>query len=278
LKSALTVAGSDSGGGAGIQADLKSFAAVGVYGTSVITALTAQNTMGVSGILDVPPAFVEAQFDAIAEDMGMDAMKTGMLFSAAIIDAVCGRIQRYGVSKVVVDPVMVATSGDLLLREDAVEAVKSRLMRLALVVTPNRREAEVLAGMRVETDDEVREAAERIARMGARYVLIKGGHTEGDTVVDWLFDGGNMTAYPSPRIDTKNTHGTGCTLSAAIAGYLALGMDVPDAVGRSREYMTSALRNAYPVGKGHGPVNHLFALHPGPAAEEDRDDAVISPP
>jgi hydroxymethylpyrimidine/phosphomethylpyrimidine kinase len=269
LKTAMTVAGSDSGGGAGIQADLKTFAAVGVYGTSVITALTAQNTVGVSGILDVPPSFVEAQFDAIANDIGMDAMKTGMLFSASIIDAVCGKIEAYGLSKVVVDPVMVATSGDLLLREDAVEAVKTRLMPLALVVTPNRREAEVLAGMHVETDEEVRAASERIARLGARYVLIKGGHTEGDVVVDWLFDGTGMTPYRSERIDTTNTHGTGCTLSAAIAGYLALGADVPDAVGRAREYMTSALRNAYPVGKGHGPVNHLFALHSGQGANRE---------
>jgi hydroxymethylpyrimidine/phosphomethylpyrimidine kinase len=269
LKTAMTVAGSDSGGGAGIQADLKTFAAVGVYGTSVITALTAQNTVGVSGILDVPPSFVEAQFDAIANDIGMDAMKTGMLFSASIIDAVCGKIEAYGLSKVVVDPVMVATSGDLLLREDAVEAVKTRLMPLALVVTPNRREAEVLAGMHVETDEEVRAASERIARLGARYVLIKGGHTEGDAVVDWLFDGTGMTPYRSERIDTTNTHGTGCTLSAAIAGYLALGADVPDAVGRAREYMTSALRNAYPVGKGHGPVNHLFALHSGQGANRE---------
>jgi hydroxymethylpyrimidine/phosphomethylpyrimidine kinase len=277
LKTAMTVAGSDSGGGAGIQADLKTFAAVGVYGTSVITALTAQNTMGVSGIFEVPPSFVEAQFDAIAADIGMDAMKTGMLFSAAIIEAVCGKIEGYGLSKVVVDPVMVATSGDLLLREDAVEAVRSRLMPLSLVVTPNRREAEVLAGIRVATDEEVEEAALRIARLGARYVLIKGGHSEGDAV-DWLFDGSRMTAYRSERIKTTNTHGTGCTLSAAIASYLALGMETPDAVGRAKEYMSSALRNAYPMGKGHGPVNHLFALHPGPGIQPDRDDAAIPPP
>lgn len=260
MKTALTVAGSDSGGGAGIQADLKTFAAIGVHGTSAITALTAQNTLGVTGIFDLPPAFVEAQFDAIAGDIGVDAMKTGMLFNAAIIEAVVGKIHQYGVSRVVVDPVMVATSGDLLLREDAIDAVKARLLPLALVVTPNRREAEVLSGLRLNTDDDVQEACRRIHRLGPRYVLVKGGHAPGDAV-DWLFDGKQITPYRAPRIDTSNTHGTGCTLSAAIAAYLALGREVAEAVAGAKEYISAAIRYAYPLGKGHGPVNHMFALY-----------------
>lgn len=260
MKTALTVAGSDSGGGAGIQADLKTFAAIGVHGTSAITAVTAQNTQGVSGIFDLPPSFVEAQFDAIAVDIGVDAMKTGMLFSAEIIAAVVGKIVQYGISQVVVDPVMVATSGDLLLREDAIEAVKRALLPIALVVTPNRREAEVLAGMEIQSEDDVLEASRRIHALGPRYVLIKGGHATGDAV-DYLFDGHEIRGFLAPRIETENTHGTGCTLSAAIAAYLALGRGVVEAVSGAKEYVTEALRHAYSLGKGHGPVNHLFALH-----------------
>ncbi len=260
MKTAMTVAGSDSGGGAGIQADLKTFAAIGVHGSSAITALTAQNTQGVSGILDIPPAFVEAQFDAIAFDIGIDAMKTGMLSNSEIIDAVAGKIRQHGVSKVVVDSVMVATSGALLLREDAIDAVKFRLLPLALVITPNLREAEVLAGMQITNEQEVHEACRRIHQLGPGYVLVKGGHTSGDAV-DWLFDGGHFIPYSSPRINTSNTHGTGCTLSAAIAAYLALGRDVADAVAAAKEYITAAIRYAYAIGKGHGPVNHLYALH-----------------
>jgi len=260
MKTALTVAGSDSGGGAGIQADLKTFAAIGVHGTSAITAVTAQNTQGVSGIFDLPPSFVEAQFDAIAVDIGVDAMKTGMLFSAEIIAAVVGKIVQYGISQVVVDPVMVATSGDLLLREDAIEAVKRALLPVALVVTPNRREAEVLAGMEIQSEDDVLEASRRIHALGPRYVLIKGGHATGDAV-DYLFDGHEIRGFLAPRIETENTHGTGCTLSAAIAAYLALGRGVVEAVSGAKEYVTEALRHAYSLGKGHGPVNHLFALH-----------------
>ena len=261
MKTALTVAGSDSGGGAGIQADLKTFAALGVHGTSVITALTAQNTQGVRAIFDLPPSFVEAQFDAVADDIGIDAMKTGMLFNAEIIAAVCRKIVEHGVLNVVVDPVMVATSGDLLLREDAVDAVRTRLLPLALVVTPNRREAEVLARMEIRGDEDVREVARRIRAMGPRYVLVKGGHASGEAL-DWLYDGQEMIPYRAARIETSNTHGTGCTLSAAIAAYLALGRNVPNAVAGAKEYITQAIRHAYPLGKGHGPVNHLFALHP----------------
>jgi len=260
MRTAMTVAGSDSGGGAGIQADLKTFAALGVHGTSVITALTAQNTLGVSGIYDLPASFVEAQFDAVASDIGVDAMKTGMLFNAEIIDAVCRKIRQYGLSKVVIDPVMVATSGDLLLREDAIDAIKGRLLPLAMVVTPNLREAEVLAGLRIQSDDDIREAARRIFNLGPRYVLVKGGHAKGEAV-DWLFDGDGFVPYAAPRIETTNTHGTGCTLSAAIAALMAMGRTVPAAVAGAKQYISAAIQYAYPLGKGHGPVNHLFALH-----------------
>lgn len=257
----MTVAGSDSGGGAGIQADLKTFAALGVHGTSAITALTAQNTLGVTGIQDVPPAFVEAQIDAIATDIGVDAMKTGMLFSAEIIAAVCGRVRQYGITNVVVDPVMVATSGDMLLRADAVDVIKRDLLPLALVVTPNRREAEVLAGIEIATAEDVREACKRIFDFGPANVLVKGGHATGDAV-DWLYDGKEMVSLTAERVNTTNTHGTGCTLSAAIAAHVALGLQVLDAVAASKEFITAAIKNAYPLGHGHGPVNHLFALHP----------------
>ena len=261
MRTAMTVAGSDSGGGAGIQADLKTFAALGVHGTSAITALTAQNTLGVTGIFDLPPSFVEAQFDAIATDIGVDAMKTGMLFNAEIIQAVCGRIRHYGIERVVVDPVMVATSGDLLLRQDAVESIKDQLLPLALVVTPNLKEAEVLAGMSIAGDAAILEAAERIASFGCRYVLIKGGHSEGDAV-DWLFGDGAIVPYRAPRVQTSNTHGTGCTLSAAIAALLARGKDVPQAVAGAKEFISGAISHAYALGKGHGPVNHMYALYP----------------
>ena len=274
MKTALTVAGSDSGGGAGIQADLKTFAALGVHGTSALTALTAQNTLGVTAILDLPPSFVEAQFDAVAQDIGIDAMKTGMLFNAEIIQAVAGKIREYGLSKVVVDPVMVATSGDLLLRQDAVEEVKRGLLPLALVVTPNRREAEVLSGLEIGTERDVLAAALRIYDLGARYVLVKGGHAPGDAV-DWLYDGRELLPFRAPRIETTNTHGTGCTLSAAIAAYLALDREVPDAVAGAKEYITEAIRHAYPLGRGHGPVNHLFRLH-GPWEGSGHSDAVAS--
>lgn len=262
MKTALTVAGSDSGGGAGIQADLKSFAALGVHGTSVITALTAQNTLGVTAIYDLPPSFIEAQFDAVATDIGVDAMKTGMLFSVEIIDAVCRKIKEYGIADVVVDPVMVATSGDLLLRSEAVDAIKNSLLPLAAVVTPNRREAEVLSGLQIHDEGEIKEAARKIYELGPRYVLVKGGHASGDAI-DWLFDGEEYTPFWAPRVETTNTHGTGCTLSAAIAALLAHGQAVPEAVAGAKQYITAAIQHAYPLGKGHGPVNHLFALHRG---------------
>jgi len=264
LRTALTIAGSDSGGGAGIQADLKTFAALGVYGTSALTAVTAQNTVGVRAVEEVSPALVVAQIDAVLEDIGADAAKTGMLSSAAIIAAVAGRIGAHGITRLVVDPVMVSKSGDRLLREDAVRALRTVLLPLALVVTPNLPEAETLAGMPIGNRATLEDAARRIAALGPRYVLIKGGHAPGDPV-DILFDGHAFRAYPGERLITTSTHGTGCTLSAAIAAYLARGVPVEDAVGRAKGYVAAAMRAANPLGRGHGPLHHMFALPVPPA-------------
>jgi len=255
---ALTIAGSDSGGGAGIQADLKTFAALDVYGTSALTAVTAQNTVGVRAVEEVSPGLVAAQIDAVLEDIGADATKTGMLSSAAIIATTAGRIRVHGITRLVVDPVMVAKSGDWLLREDAVRALRTDLLPLALVVTPNLPEAETLAGVTIASRADLADAAWRIAALGPRYVLIKGGHAPGDPV-DLLFDGHAFREYPGARIETTSTHGTGCTLSAAIAAYLAHGLSVEDAVGRAKEYVVAAMRAASPIGRGHGPLHHLFA-------------------
>jgi len=255
---ALTIAGSDSGGGAGIQADLKTFAALDVYGTSALTAVTAQNTVGVRAVEEVSPGLVAAQIDAVLEDIGADATKTGMLSSGAIIATTAGRIRVHGITRLVVDPVMVAKSGDRLLREDAVRALRTDLLPLALVVTPNLPEAETLAGVTIASRADLADAAWRIAALGPRYVLIKGGHAPGDPV-DLLFDGHAFREYPGARIETTSTHGTGCTLSAAIAAYLAHGLSVEDAVGRAKEYVVAAMRAASPIGRGHGPLHHLFA-------------------
>jgi len=255
----LTIAGSDSGGGAGIQADLKTFAALGVYGTSALTAVTAQNTVGVRAVEEVSPALVAAQIDAVLEDIGADAAKTGMLSSAAIVAVTVGRIRAHGIARLVVDPVMVAKSGDRLLREDAVRALRTDLLPLALVVTPNLPEAETLAGVTIGSRADLEDAARRIAALGPRYVLIKGGHAPGDPI-DILYDGRAFREYPGARIATTSTHGTGCTLSAAIVAYLARGLAVEDAVGRAKEYVVAAMCAASPIGRGHGPLHHLFAL------------------
>ncbi len=259
MSTALTIAGSDSGAGAGIQADLKTFAALGVYGTSAVTAITAQNTVGVRAVEEAPPALVAAQIDAVLEDIGADAAKTGMLASVAIIATTAGRIRAHALTRLVVDPVMVAKSGDRLLREDAVCALRTELLPLALVVTPNLPEAETLSGVSIGSRASLEDAARRIAALGARYVLIKGGHAPGDPV-DLLFDGRAFHEYRGARIDTTSTHGTGCTLSAAITAYLARGLPVEDAVGRAKEYVVAAMRAASPIGRGHGPLHHLFAL------------------
>lgn len=254
---ALTIAGSDSGGGAGIQADLKTFAALGVYGMSVITALTAQNTREVTAVVEPPSEMVRAQIDAVMSDIGADAVKTGMLSFAEIVAEVAAGIDRYGMQNVVVDPVMVAKSGDRLLREDAVDAVIELLLPLTFIVTPNIPEAEVLAGRSIDSEADMIEAAHAIHARGANFVVVKGGHREGDAV-DIVFDGANVERLSSPRVDTRNTHGTGCTFSAAIAARLAAGREALDAIGDAKEYLYGALLNSYEVGAGHSPVHHFY--------------------
>ena len=258
---ALTIAGSDSGGGAGIQADLKTFAAFGVYGASAITAVTAQNTVGVTGVHEVPAEMVTAQIRAVMDDVGADAVKTGMLSSSAIIEAVAGEMRRLGVDRLVVDPVMVAKSGDRLLREEAVDALRSSLLPLAAVVTPNVPEAEALTGMSVRSVDDARVAARRILEMGARSVVVKGGHLAGEPV-DLYCDGSRSLELPGKRIETTSTHGTGCTFASAVAAGLALGRDVVDAVSQAKEYVAQAMAQAFPVGRGHGPLNHFYRSWP----------------
>jgi hydroxymethylpyrimidine/phosphomethylpyrimidine kinase len=257
IRKALTIAGSDSGAGAGIQADLKTFAAHGVYGTSAITAITAQNTVGVSAVLALKPKLVGAQIDAIIADIGADAVKTGMLANAAIIDSVARKISEHGLKNIVIDPVMVATSGDLLIQKSAVALLRSKLMPLATIVTPNIPEAEVLTGLKLRTTEEITEAARRIVKLGAKTVLIKGGHLKGPAI-DLFFDGKTFTALNAPRIRTNNTHGTGCTLSAAIAANLAMGEKIETAVTNAKRYITDALRHSYRIGSGHSPVHHFY--------------------
>jgi hydroxymethylpyrimidine/phosphomethylpyrimidine kinase len=253
---ALTIAGSDSGGGAGIQADLKTFTMLGVYGASVLTSITAQNTLGVQGIHDLPPEFVALQIDSVMSDIGANACKTGMLSNAGIVAAVADGIRRHGVRNLVVDPVMVAKGGERLLRPDAEEALIERLLPLALIVTPNIPEAEVLWGRPIESDEDARDAAQAIAGLGPRIVVVKGGHRAGDAV-DLLFDGSGFEELSAPRVDTRNTHGTGCTFSAAIAAQLAKGDDVASAVRAAKAAVTAAIRASLDLGAGHGPTNHM---------------------
>ncbi len=256
LKRVLTIAGSDSGGGAGIQADLKTITALGGFGMSVITALTAQNTLGVQGIHEVPIDFVEKQFDSVATDIGIDAAKTGMLSSSEIMRTVASKIREYGIEKLVVDPVMVAKGGAMLIREEAKKTLIEELLPLSFVITPNIPEAEELTGMKVSTVEEMKKAAKIINGMGAENVLVKGGHMSGDAL-DILYDGEKFHEFVSERIDTKDTHGTGCTTSAAIATGLAQGLTVYEAVKRAKDYITTAIRFSLRIGGGHGPTNHM---------------------
>ena len=265
----MTIAGSDSGGGAGIQADLKTFQALGVYGASTLTAITAQNTLGVRAVHEVPVSVIADQIDAVVEDIGVDATKTGMLSSAEIIATVADRVRHWDLhTRLVVDPVMVAKSGDRLLREDAVEALRRDLLPLAAVVTPNLPEAEVLVSGRVQSEAEIREAAQAIVALGPRAVVIKGGHRAGDAnkAEDVLFDGREFYVFGAERVDTPNTHGTGCTFSAAIAAHLALGADVVEAVRLAKVYLTQAIRRSTRLGGGHGPVAHDWLLQRTPLA------------
>jgi hydroxymethylpyrimidine/phosphomethylpyrimidine kinase len=260
---ALTIAGSDSGGGAGIQADLKTFAALGVYGASAITAITAQNTRSVSDVLDLPPALVAAQIDAVVSDIGADATKTGMLANAAIIEAVAAKVREHGLRQLVVDPVMVAKSGDQLLRQDAVDALRELLIPLCTVLTPNLAEAQVLLGRPIETWEHVREGARELVALGAETVVMKGGHLPSQVkqdgpATDLFFDGTDFHEFSTGRVATSSTHGTGCTFASAIAAGLAKGESPRGAVALAKAYVTKALQSAYPVGHGHGPVHHFF--------------------
>jgi hydroxymethylpyrimidine/phosphomethylpyrimidine kinase len=259
----LTIAGSDSGGGAGIQADLKTFAANGCYGMSVITALTAQNTRGVYGIHPVPAEFVKEQIDAVMQDIGADAVKIGMLFSAELIRTVADRLRVYNVSKIVLDPVMVAQSGDRLLQAEAIDAIKSELLPLALVVTPNLPEAEVLTDTKINSAEAMFTAARQMAQIGSQAVLIKAGHLEGtadSTDLLYLSAQDRFIELGGKRIATRNNHGTGCTLSSAIAAHLAQGKELASAVRTAKNYIQGALEAGadYKLGGGHGPVHHFF--------------------
>jgi hydroxymethylpyrimidine/phosphomethylpyrimidine kinase len=257
MRTALTIAGSDSGGGAGIQADLKTFAAFGVHGTSAITAITAQNTLGVSAVQALDPALVTAQIEAVAADFQISATKIGMLANASTIDAVADAIGRLSLANLVVDPVMVAKGGDHLLDPAAVASLRERLIPLAAVLTPNVPEAEALTGLSISSLDDQREAAARLVALGARVVIVKGGHLSGRAIDIW-HDGGRTVELEADRIDTPHTHGTGCTFSSAIAAGLALGHDLETAARRAKAYVTGAIRHAPGLGHGHGPLHHFW--------------------
>ncbi|MEW2357409.1 bifunctional hydroxymethylpyrimidine kinase/phosphomethylpyrimidine kinase [Spirillospora sp. NPDC029432] len=255
---ALTVAGSDSGGGAGIQADLKTMLALGVHGMSVIAAVTAQNSLGVQGYWELPAEAVRAQLDSVLSDIGVHAVKTGMLASTTLVETVAAGLADAG-APVVVDPVGVSKHGDTLLAADAVDAVRTALLPVATVVTPNLWEVEQLTGVKVADESGLREAAEAVKALGPEWVLIKGGHLPGEPA-DLLFDGEREHRFTASRHDNRHTHGTGCTLASAIASYLALGEDVPGAVGKAKEYVTGAIAAGFPLGSGIGPVDHAWRL------------------
>jgi hydroxymethylpyrimidine/phosphomethylpyrimidine kinase len=255
---ALTIAGSDSGGGAGIQADLKTFAAFGVYGTSAITAVTAQNTLGVTGVQEIDLDVIAAQIDAVVTDIGVDVVKTGMLSSAAITSLVAEKARQHRFPALVVDPVMIAASGARLLKQEAVNTIRNELLPQATVVTPNIPEAVVLADMEINDRAEMETAARRIHAMGPQFVVVKGGHLESsEHSDDILFDGHDFIIFPGKRIHTTSNHGTGCTFASAVASGIAHGRDVQQAVAGAKSYVTAAIANAFPVGSGHGPLNHF---------------------
>lgn len=256
---ALTIAGSDSGGGAGIQADLKTFTAFRVFGMSVITSVTAQNTLSVLGVSDLPGAFVELQMDAVLGDIGADAVKTGMLSNKEIVSSVSKKIREYGIKNLVVDPVMISKGGDTLLDAGAREAMVSELFKLALIVTPNIPEAEEITASKISSLSGMKQAAEAIKSLGPEYVLVKGGHLENlPDAIDVFYDGHSHYELKAPRIDTKNTHGTGCTYSAAVCAALAAGFSPLDAVKEAKDYVTYAIIRSFDLGKGHGPLNHFW--------------------
>ncbi len=262
MKQVMTIAGSDSGGGAGIQADLKAFAAMGVFGTSAITSITAQNTRDVRDIHDVPVKTIRAQMRAIFDDFEIAAVKTGMLSTAEIVACVAEELERAGERPLVVDPVMVSATRASLVQQGAVPELMRRLIPMAMVVTPNMHEAAVLADMEIRSADDAERAAAKIITLGCRWVLIKGGHAQGDEAVDLLFDGKKTLRFGAPRVATSNVHGTGCTYASAIAARIALGEEVPRAVRNAKTFITEAIRNGIAVGKGAGPTNPFYFLPP----------------
>ncbi|PIE58348.1 MAG: bifunctional hydroxymethylpyrimidine kinase/phosphomethylpyrimidine kinase [Desulfobulbus propionicus] len=268
----LTIAGSDSGGGAGIQADLKTIAANGCYGMSVITALTAQNTIGVTDVHPVPVDFVCKQMEAVLSDIGADAIKIGMLFSSDLIKGVAQQLQKYPVENIVLDPVMVAQSGDKLLVDEAVWALKHYLAPMATIITPNLPEASELLDYPITTLEMLEDGARKLCTLGCEYVLLKGGHLEADDSDDCLYSSldDTVTFFPTKRIETKNNHGTGCTLSSAIASYIALGYSVKEAVAKAKQYIHGAIEagTQYTLGHGHGPVHHFYRFFPATAFKD----------
>lgn len=266
---ALTIAGSDSGGGAGIQADLKTFQELDVFGMSAITAVTIQNTLGVHGYHELEAKAVADQIDAVVEDLGVDALKTGMIANISIMEVIADRVKHHRLAPLVVDPVMVAKGGALLLEKSAQTTLVNTLIPLARLVTPNLPEAEVLTGMSLNTDEDRKEAARQIHDMGAEAVVIKGGHLEGEFSTDLLFDGESFHTFTSPRISTRHTHGTGCTFSAAVTAELAKGRPLSEAVSIAKEFVTRAIAHPLELGGGHGPTNHW-------AFRQYRNQTVIS--
>ena len=261
----LTIAGSDSGGGAGIQADIKAISAMGCFASSAITAITAQNTLGVDAVHPVPLDILAAQIDAVLSDIGTDAIKIGMLHSAEVVSLVANKIEQYGITNVVLDPVMVSTSGHRLIEIEAIEVLKQRLIPLARVITPNLPEAEILSGCTITAQQEFPQIATLLSHNNRTSVLLKAGHLNGDTLTDYFYNAedGSMTLLPSKRVDTRNTHGTGCTLSSALAAALARGESLTEAAISAKRYIEQAIITGakYDIGHGHGPVNHFFALN-----------------
>ena len=258
MKTALTIAGSDSGGGAGIQADLKTFAAHGVYGTCAITAVTAQNTLGVEAVENLSVQLIVAQVNAVVDDIGVDAVKTGMLATPEIVERVATLLPSLPTPHIVVDPVMVAKGGARLLAEEAIDAVRRMLLPCATVVTPNAMEAEVLAKIEIDSLGSAREAAQRIYDLGPGTVVIKGGHIPTADAVDLVYDGHEYLELRGPRLRSRHTHGTGCTFAAAVAANLALGLPPPDAISGAKHYVAQAIRHGLPLGRGHGPLGHFW--------------------
>jgi len=260
MRKVLTVAGSDSGGGAGIQADLKTFSAHGVFGMSAITAVTAQNTLGVSAVQDISADIIAKQIDAVFEDMGADAVKIGMVSQTASIEAIAKQLSKHQARNIVLDPVMISKSGFDLLQPEAKEALIKHLLPIATIITPNIHEAQAITGCKIINVEQMEFAAREIYSLGPQTVLVKGGHLE-DDAVDVLYDGKGMKHFQAARVDSKNTHGTGCTLSSAIAANLALGDAVTEAVEKAKNYITEAIKHSFPIGKGVGPVHHFYRLY-----------------